>query len=178
MAKKANPRRYAQAVFEIAQENKEYDKWQADLQKMAAAVSTGSLLDALESPKISDKDKTGFLKQNLPGVSPLVMNLALLLVSRDSIGIIGEITAEYNNMLNRFRGVESADVITAVPIDEADKEKLKMQLGALTGTKIEIKTEVDPAILGGIVARVGGKLLDGSTRSKLAALKRQLAGRG
>ncbi len=174
MAKKANPRRYAQAVFEIAQENKEFDKWQSDLQKMAVAVNTGSLLDALESPKLTIEQKTRFLKESMGGISPLAMNLALLLVSRDIIGIIREIAAEYRLLLNKYRGIETADIVTAVPLDETEKDKLKVQLGALTGAKIEMKTEVDPAMLGGVVARVGGKLLDGSTRSKLAALKRQL----
>ena len=174
MAGKANPRRYAQAIFEIAQENKEFDKWQSDLRKMAAAVNTDSLLAALESPGISIQDKTRFLKQRMSGISPLALNLALLLISQSRIGIIQSITAEYENMLNESRGIQSAAVITAVPLDENDKTKLKAQLGALTGRQIEMKTEVDPGILGGVVARVGGKLLDGSTRSKLAALKRQL----
>jgi F-type H+-transporting ATPase subunit delta len=178
MAKKANPRRYAQAVFEIAQENNEFDEWQSDLGKMVAAVNTGSLLDALEDPRIKIEDKARFLRERVSGISPLAMNLALLLVSESGISIIGEIAAEYKKMLDDYRGIEMAEVITAVPLDETDKKKLKTQLSALTGVKIDLKTDVDPGILGGIIARVGGKLLDGSTRSKLAALKRDLEGRG
>jgi len=178
MAKKANPRRYAQAVMEIALETKELDRWHADLQKMAAAVNAGSLLEALESPKITIEDKVRFLKERLPGISPLAMNLALILVAQSGIRLIGEIAAEYEKLLNEQRGIAPADVITAVPLDNHEKDNLKAQLGALTGTKIELKTEVNPDILGGIIARVGGKLLDGSTRSKLAALKRQLENGG
>jgi F-type H+-transporting ATPase subunit delta len=178
MAGKTNPRRYAQAVFEIAQENKEFDKWQSDLHKMVAAVNTGSLLAALESPGISIQNKTQFLKERLGGIGPLALNLALLLISRSRIGIIEHIAAAYDSMLNEYRGIQSAEVITAVPLDEKDRTKLKSQLSALTGATVEIKTAVDPGILGGIVARVGGKLLDGSTRSKLAALKKQLESGG
>lgn len=178
MAGKANPRRYARAVFEIAQENNELDKWQVDLRKLVAAVNTGSMLEALESPKLTLEQKTDFLKQTVTGISSLALNLALLLVSRDAIRIINEVAAEYGSMLNDYRGIKTADVVTAVPLEEADKQKLKTQLGALTGAQIEMKTEVDPGILGGVFARVGGKLLDGSTRSKLAALKRQLESGG
>ena len=178
MAKKANPRRYAQAVFEIALEQKELDRWQTDLQQLAEAVNIGPFLDVLENPKITIAKKEKFIKESLPGISPLAVNLALLLVSQSSIHIMADIAAEYKKMLDARRGIEEAQVITAVTLDEKDKEKLKNQLGGITGTEIELKTAVDPAILGGIIARVGGKLLDGSTRSKLAALKRDLAGRG
>jgi F-type H+-transporting ATPase subunit delta len=174
MAKKANPRRYATAVFQIAQEKNDYDKWQSDLQHLAAAAADASFLDVLESPRLALADKTRFLKQTLPGLNPLAVNLVLLLVSRDIVNIIPGIAAQYLDLINESRGIAAADVITAVPLDNADKEKLKTQLSALTGAAVEIKTEVDPAILGGVIARVGGKLLDGSTRSKLAALKRTL----
>jgi F-type H+-transporting ATPase subunit delta len=178
MARKTNPRRYARAVFEIARENNELDKWQSDLQQLAVAAGDASFLAAMESPKIHAVDKAGFLKEILHGIGPLAVNLALLLVEKSSVGLIGEIAAEYKVMLNNQRGIEEAEVITAVPLDDNDKEKLKARLGRITGTRIELKTDVDPGILGGVIARVGGRLLDGSTRSKLAALKRDLEGRG
>ena len=174
MAKKANPRRYATAVFEIAQEKNDYDKWQSDLQHMAAAAADASFLDVLESPRLALDQKTRFLKQTLPGLSPLAVNLVLLLVSRDIVSIIPQIAAQYIDLMNEYHGIAAADVVTAVPLDNADKEKIRTQLSALTGAAVEIKAEVDPGILGGVIARVGGKLLDGSTRSKLAALKRRL----
>jgi len=178
MAKKANPRRYAQAVFELALEKEELERWRSDLEKMAGAMGDVAFLAALESPKIKIEDKARFLKERLGDTSPLAMNLALLLISRSGINMIGEIAAEYKKMLDKYRGIETAEVTTAVPLDDKDKVRLKARLGALTGAEIELKTAVDPEILGGIIARVGGRLLDGSTRSKLAALKRELVGRG
>ena len=79
-------------------------------------------------------------------------------------------------MLDNYLGVEQAEVVTAVPLDENDVQKLAKNLGAVVGKEVVVKAEVDPEILGGIIARVGGKLLDGSTRSRLAALKRELVG--
>jgi F-type H+-transporting ATPase subunit delta len=178
MARKTNPRRYARAAFEIAQENHELDKWLGDLQQLAAIAGNASFLAAMESLKISTADKAQLLKETLRSVGPLAVNLALLLVEKSSFGLIGEIAAEYKVMLNKERGIEEAEVITAVPLDDYDREKMETSLGSITGSKIELKTVVDPGILGGVIARVGGRLLDGSTRSKLAALKRNLEGRG
>jgi F-type H+-transporting ATPase subunit delta len=176
MARKTNPRRYARAAFEIAQENNELDKWQSDLQQLTSAGGSASFLAAMESPKISPEDKARLLKETLRRIGPLALNLALLLVEKSSFGLIGEIAAEYKVMLNKERGIEEAEVITAVPLDDYDKEKMETSLGRITGSRIELKTVVDPGILGGVIARVGGRLLDGSTRSKLAALKRELKG--
>jgi F-type H+-transporting ATPase subunit delta len=174
MAKKANALRYAQAVFEIALEKNELDRWQTDLQKVVAVVSAGDFVAALESPKIKLEAKAGFLKKRLGAVNPLAMNLALLLVSRSAIGIIAEVAGEYKNLVDAHRGIKAADVITAVPVDDSEKKELTEKLGELIKAKIEITSQVNPDILGGVVVRVGGKLLDGSTRSKLATMKRQL----
>jgi F-type H+-transporting ATPase subunit delta len=178
MAKQAYARRYAQAVFEIALEKNELDRWQADLQKMVGAVSDSTFLAALDSPKIKIEDKSRFLKERLGDINPLALNLALLLITRTGIGVITEIAGEYKRLLDSYHGIETAEVTTAVLLDDKETQKLADRLGVLVDAKVELNTQVDPEILGGIIARVGGKLLDGSTRSKLTALKKELAGRG
>ena len=173
---KAYARRYAQAVFEIALEKKELERWQSDLQRIAETVSDATVLSALENPKLKFNDKIRLFSENLSDINPLVLNLVRMLIARSRIGIIGAITDEYQDLLNSYQGIKKAQVITAVPLDEKDEEKLAENLGSMVGSRVILKSEVDPEILGGIIARVGGKLLDGSTRSKLAALKRQLSG--
>lgn len=176
MPRKVYARRYAQAVFEIALEKKELERWQSDLQKVVAAVSDEIFLAALESPKIKLDDKSKLLSKQLGKINPLAMNMIKLLIERGGIGMIGEIADEFQRLLDSYRGIQTADITTAVPLDNKDKKKLAENLGRLLDMKIEIRSEVDPEIIGGIVARVGGKLLDGSTRTKLAALKRELVG--
>ncbi len=176
MPRKVYGRRYAQAVFEIALEKKELERWQADLQKIVGAIGDDTFLAAMESPKIKIDKKTELLKKRLGDINPLALNLVLMLINRGGVGMIGEIAEEYQRLLDAYHGIQTAEVITAVPIDDKDKEKLAGNIGALVGTKVVLESEVDPEILGGIVAKVGGKLLDGSTRSKLAALKRELVG--
>lgn len=178
MANKTSAARYAQAVFELALEKKELERWQIDLREIAGTLEDTSFLAALEHPKIKIEDKTQFLKKRLGKISPLALNLALLLINRTSISLISQIADEYERLVNEYKGIETAQVVTAVPLDAAEKKELAVKLGEVTGAKVELKTEVDPSILGGVVARMGGKLLDGSTRTKLAALKRELAGEG
>jgi F-type H+-transporting ATPase subunit delta len=176
MPRKAYARRYAQAVFEMALEKKELERWQTDLQKIVGAVSDDTFLAAMESPKIKFSDKIRLLSELVGDVSPSALNLVRLLISKASIGLIGAITEEYQRLLDSYQGIEPAEVITAIPLDDKDIQKLTENLSALVGKKVVLKSEVDPGVIGGIVARVGGKLLDGSTRSKLAALRRELVG--
>jgi F-type H+-transporting ATPase subunit delta len=177
MPKKANARRYARAVFEIALETNEMEKWQSDLQKLVGVMSDAEVLAAMESPKIRFEDKSMLLTR-IGGVSPVALDLVRLLVVRNGIGMLGAVAAEYRRLVDAYHGIQQAQVVTAVPIDAKDKEKLAQNLGALVGSKVVVESRVDPDILGGVIARVGGRLLDGSTRSKLAALKRELAGAG
>jgi F-type H+-transporting ATPase subunit delta len=176
MPRKAYARRYAQAVFEIALEKKELERWQTDLQKIVGAVGDDTFLAAMESPKIKFDDKIRLLSELVGDVNPSALNLVRLLISKTSIGLIGDIAEEYQRLLDSYHGIEPAEVITAVPLDDKDIRKLTEKLSALVGKKIAMKSTVDSSVIGGIVARVGGKLLDGSTRSKLAALRRELVG--
>ncbi len=173
MPKKANTRRYAQAVFEIALENKELERWQADLQKIAGALSDAGLLAAMENPKIRFEDKSRLLAR-LEDINPLALNLVRLLITRNAVDMLGGIAGEYRRLADAYHGIKQAEVVTAVPLDDKDKEKMAARLGMLVDSKVVVESRVDPEILGGVIARVGGKLLDGSTRSKLAALKREL----
>ncbi len=178
MARKAYPRRYAQAIFEIALEKQELDKWQDDLDLLAGAVADASVQAVLASPKVKLNEKIKLLASALDKVNPLARNLAGLLLSRDGVGMLGAVAGEYRRLLDEHRGIAPAEVITAVPLDEGEAKRLADRLSALAGKQVVLETAVDDAIIGGVIARIGGKLLDGSTRSKLEALRRELVGTG
>ena len=178
MARRVYARRYSQAVFNIALETKKFDKWQSDLRKIASLSEDATLIALLESPKFRFDDKAKLLSERLGDINPLALNLVYLLVTRGRLGMIGDIADGYQQLLDSYRGIERAEVTTAIPLDKEDKLRLGKRLGAVVGKKVVVKPEVDSSLIGGIIARVGGKLLDGSTRSKLAALKRELAGVG
>jgi len=178
VARRGYARRYSQAVFEIALETKELDRWQSDLKKVVNVVGDAAFMALLESPRFRFEDKARLLSERLRGINPMALNLVLLLVTRGRLSIIGDIADGYQRLLDSYRGIETAEVTTAVPLDDKDKVKLAEHFGAMVGKKVRLKCEVDPSLIGGIVARIGDKLLDGSTRSKLMALKRELVGAG
>ena len=176
MARRAYAKRYSQAVFQIALETEELERWQSDLSNIVDALSDDAFRSLLESPRFHFDDKARLLSERLEGINPLALNLVHLLVAKGRLDIIDDIANEYQRLLDSYRGIEQAEVITVVPLGDEDKLKLAESLGAIVGKKIVLKSEVDPGLVGGIIVRVGGKLLDGSTRNKLAALKKVLAG--
>ncbi|MFH1651442.1 MAG: ATP synthase F1 subunit delta [Chloroflexota bacterium] len=178
MAKTAYARRYAQAVFEIALEAKGLEVWQKDLERIVALVSDPAVRAALENPKFAFEGKSLLLAEKLPGITPLALNLVGLLILKDHLEITGDIAAGYRQLLYRHRGILQAEVVTAAPLDTDQQEKLGKTLAKVTGSKVEMQLRTDPSVLGGFVARIDGRLLDGSTRSSLQALKKELIGAG
>ena len=176
MAARAYAKRYSQAVFEIALEKGELDGWQSDLEKIVTLSGDTALVSLMENPKLPFQEKAKVLAERLGDINPLALNLIYLLVSKGRLNMVSEVADEYRRLLDNYRGIEPAGVITAVPLAEADRLRLAERLGTVVGKQVVIKPEVDISLIGGIVARVGGKLLDGSTRSRLAALKRELSG--
>jgi F-type H+-transporting ATPase subunit delta len=174
VARVASAKRHAQAVFQIALEKKEVEKWRSELKTIAATLGDPQLRAILEDPKVHLSEKENLVGKCLPGISQLALNFAYLLVAKQRLSVLEQIVSEYERMADAHLGLEHAKVITAIPLDEEDQKKLSERLAAITGKKMVLTTEVDPAIIGGFVARVGDKLIDGSTKAKLEALKRTL----
>lgn len=174
MAGEIAAKRHAEAVFEIASERNELEKWRSDLELMAAVLGSPELIPVLESPKIRYEHKVSAVTQNLTGISELAANLAKLLILKHRVRLISDIAAKYGGLMDRQRGVEHAEVITAVEMDTQLEHKIREQLARITGSEIELKPRIDPAIIGGFVARMGDKVLDGSVRNQLQNLKQQI----
>jgi len=175
MARRIYARRYSQAVFNIALERDELDRWQSDLRKIATLGEDAPFIALVENPKIHFEDKARLLTERLGDINPLALNLVYLLVTRGRLRMVGDIADEYQRLLDSYRGIERAEVTTAVTLDDKERQRLEKQLEVVVGKKVILEPKVDPSVLGGIVARIGGKLLDGSTLSKLTALKKALA---
>jgi len=178
VARKVSARRYAQAVFEIALETKKIAEWQSDLEELASLAADAKVMAWLESPRVHLEDKARLLLERLKGVSHLALNLALLLVTKGRLNLLAGILSEYQRLVDSYQGIERGEVLTAIPLGEEDRRKLAEHLGAVVGKKVVLESQVAPDLLGGFVAKVGGKLLDGSVRSRLEALKREMIGIG
>ncbi len=176
MAGKVNAQRYSQAVFQFAEEKGELDKWQSDLNEITRLSEDVNVAAALKNYKLSSEAKAKLMSELLGDINPLAMNLIRLLLARDSLTMIGRISDEYNHLLDIQRGIERGEVITAVPLSDEDKSKLEERLSDIMDKKVFVQTRVDPGLLGGIIVKIGGKLLDGSTHSRLEALKSSIHG--
>jgi len=178
MPRISSGKRYAQAAFELALEKNELESWQISLGKIASIAADAKLMALLENPKLPFDVKRDLLEERLGEVNPLALNLACLLMSRGRLRIAGDISRQYDLLLDAHYGIEHAEVITALPLDDEDKERISRRLGEMTGRKIIIDAQVDPSVVGGFRAKIGDMLIDGSIRSRLESLRRSLVGVG
>jgi len=172
-------RRYARTIFRMALDKKELSRWQSDLRKVDSLLEDKALSALLSNPQMKWAEKEKALTQRLGEVHPLALKLISMLAAKGKLAQLGEIATEYQRLLDMYRGVEgveTAEVTTAIPLDADYQLKLAERITAIVDKPIILKTRVDPAIIGGIVIRVGDRLIDGSLRSKLDALRKELGG--
>jgi F-type H+-transporting ATPase subunit delta len=178
MARVTSGKRYAQAAFKLALEKGELESWQASLRRIADMSTDEKLVALLENPKLPFEAKKALLAERLGKINPLALNLAYLLVHKRRLSVAGDISLQYDRLLDTHYGVEHVEVITALPLGDEDRERISSQFGEITGHKVVIDAQVDPSIVGGIKAKIGDTLIDGSIRNRLEALRKSLAGTG
>ena len=179
MANSTYARRYSKAIFKIALEGKELNRWQSDLRRIAGIVKDETLFALLENPEVTFDDKAKVLSERLGEINPEALKLVAQLVAKSRLAMIVDISDEYQRLLDNYRGIEGAEVAevtTAIPLDDEDKLRLAQRITSLVGKPVVLKPKVDPSLIGGIMIKVGDKLIDGSIRSKLVALRKTLGG--
>lgn len=175
MLKGATARRYAQAVFEIGVEQGTVDRWRDDVRTLAEYYGDRHLRFVLREPKILFTRKEQIVRDLLgTKVQPDALNLALLLVERGLVEIAPAISTQFEKLYNDYRGQAVAQVTTAIQLDETLRGQIAGDLQRITGRRIILQERVDPSILGGVVARVGDTLIDGSLRRRFALLREQI----
>ena len=174
MPKRVSGKWYAQAIFEIALEKKGLESCQEGLEKLAELTRDESLTALFENPKLPFQAKKNALKELLGEVHPSILNLAFLLVTKDLLRLAGDISRSYRFLLDACRGIEHAEVTTAVPLDEKEREFIARRIGEIIGKKVSLDLQVNPSILGGLIARIGDTLIDGSVRQNLDSLGKSL----
>lgn len=178
MPRTVSGKRYAQAAFEIARERNELEEWRSSLMKMAQVIQDPKLVALLENPKLPFDFKQRLLEEQLGKINPLAFNLACLLVAKGRLRIAEQVAGEYGRLLDAYYGIEHAQVTTAIPLDSEDKERLSHHLEVITRKKIIADIQASPSILGGIIVKINDRLIDGSIRSKLEALRKRLVEAG
>ncbi len=169
-------KRYAQASFELARDRDELEVWERDLRALADALASPEALAFVASRQVNRAAKEAFLRQAAGEPAPLVWNLVQLLTAKGRLALLPQIAEQFQALLDEHRGIAHAEVVTAVAMSDEERQALARRLSELTGKQVLVEAQEEPEILGGLIARIGDRLIDGSTRSKLLALKRQLAG--
>lgn len=179
MVSRALARRYAQAAMQIAGERNEVETWRQELGRAAQVLADPDLLAALQHGRVPLEQRLELARRTVLGLSPLVMNLVLLLVARGRVGVAGAIAEEFGAMADERSGVAMADVVTATPLeDEPLRQQVAEWLRGISGRRVTLRTAVDPGVVGGVVARIGDRLVDASIRTRLEVMRRALAGGG
>jgi len=178
MPQVSSGKRYAQAFFELALEKGEPESWQVGLSKVTGIVTDIKIMGLLENPKLPFDAKKNLLKERLGKVDPLVLNLFYLLMSRGKLKILDDISRHYERLLDAHYGIEHAELITAVPLDDEFKKSLSTQFAEMVGHEVIIDAQTDPSVIGGFRARIGDTLIDGSIKNTLESLRKNLVGAG
>jgi len=175
MPKGAIARRYAGAMFDIGLKQHSLERTLEDVRGIAQVFAHRKLAYLLREPKVPAQRKETAIRQALANkLLPTSLNLALLVVQRELVDIMPNIANELEQLVLNYKNEAIADVTTATRIDDAELTQIKQALEKRTGKTIITHARVQPDILGGIIARVGDQLIDGSVRSRLAALRQQL----
>jgi F-type H+-transporting ATPase subunit delta len=170
-------RRYARALFSLALEEGGHERTGEELEAVAQAIrSSGEARTLAESPAYTPAQRhalVSVLVQKL-SLSPLVASFLSLLVDRHRLAEVPAVARSYGEMLDEKVGRVRATVVSAKPLADDDLQRVRETLAAVTRRTIVLDSRSDPKIVGGLVAQVGPKVWDGSIRTQLDRLRREL----
>ena len=165
--------KYATAIFEIAKDEKNLDGYDKDLGKVRAEVfAIPEAVKFFQNPLVPQQAKKDLLRRAFDKeISETVMNFLMLLVDKKRIGVFSEIYDIFTSLKNKEQGILIADVTTAFPLTKKQQDALVKKLTTLTERKIKVRPHKDESILGGLILKIGDKLIDGSAAGRLRALQ-------
>lgn len=168
--------KYAQAVFELAQEKDMLDEVQQQLTMVESTISGhNELATLLYHPRVPAQAKKETISKLFgTEIVEFLHKFLMLLVDKRRETLLPAIVEEYVKIANQARNIDEAEVTTAMPLTEAEKAALVAKLSAVTGKNIILKTAVNAKLLGGVVVKIGDKLVDGSVARQLQTLKMAL----
>ena len=179
MPASASARRYASAAFVVAGESGDYDTWLNTLSEVARILRIPSARTVFMSPSVPTSQKSAALDRLLPDATPTIRNFLHILAERARLDEVPGIADALRDLINEKRGIITADVTTAIALDGNMERLVAGRLAEHLGRdpeKVTIRSRIDPAIIGGVVARIGDQVIDDSVRGRIERLRRTLAG--
>ena len=167
-------KRYAKALVELGAERKLVGRFGEELAQVAGVVSSQATFRLLlESPTFSPAKKASLLNDLAERlqVSPEMRNFLCLLLEKDRLSFLAEIEADYRRLADDLSGVVRARVTAAEELEPAQQQAIIASLERQTGKKIELKAQVDPSLIGGLLVEVGGRQFDSSLKTQLKRIE-------
>jgi F-type H+-transporting ATPase subunit delta len=166
--------RYSTALFDLAREAGELDRVEADLNQLSEALATSPELDDLIRNPVYTRAEQGRAMAAVAermGLSDLVGNVVGLMAQKRRLFALPEMIAMFRALLAEHRGEVTADVTAAHPLSDVQRDALAAKIKGSLGRDVKLNVSVDPGIIGGLVVRVGSRMIDSSIRAKLARLQ-------
>ncbi len=170
-------KRYARALLEIGKEDGNMEQYGRELASVASLLADSEELEqVLANPAIAFEDRSRLLNTFLDklGLSPIVNNFFRLLMDRGRISAARDISAVYSRLVDEEKGITRAEVVSAAPLAENEVERLKEVLAKLAGSEVVVEIKEDSSLIGGVRAKIGDLVLDGSIKTQLETLKDSL----
>lgn len=173
---RGSARRYAEAAFQIALRDGTVEVWLSDLERAAETLGREDALRVLANPAVPYEARADLAERITAGqVSAQALNLVRLLLRRGRIDLLAGVMAEFQKLHRRREGITEATIVSAATLGPTEEEALRTRLTELTGGRVVMDFSVDPSILGGVIVRLGDRLIDGSVRGRLERLRSRLA---
>lgn len=177
MSNLAAARRYARSLFEVCLKEGDPERAEVELADFADVfASHPGLEEALTNPAVPVQKKRALISDlvSRAGYTPVVSKLLVLLAERDRLLILPELVEAYRDQLRAHSQVVLAEVTTAVALPPERAEALARSLSAATGKQVTVSATIDPGIIGGVIARIGSVVFDGSVSRQLQKMKERL----
>jgi F-type H+-transporting ATPase subunit delta len=169
------PRRYAEAAFEIALRDGTVETWRSELDLAAGELDSADLGEVLANPALPLEERLAAAGDVFAKLSAPARNLVLLMVRRARIDQLGRVAAEFRRLDDKRNNLIHATATSATPLAAAEVRAITARLEQMTGGSIALETAIEPDLIGGLVVRIGDRLIDGSVRGRLERLRNQLA---
>jgi F-type H+-transporting ATPase subunit delta len=178
MTTRSIARRYGRALLDVARQEADPEAVERELREITECIEGhDDLRRLLASPAVPTPRKraaVAALLEHTGSISSVVSKLLLLLAERNRLGLLGGIRHAYGESLLAFRQIVRAEVTTAVPLSAERADAIVRGLSKTTGKHVTLSTHVDPTIIGGVIARLGSVVYDGSVTRQLDRLKATL----
>ncbi len=171
----AAAKRYARAVFELAQQDGQVEEWHERLERVHALISNDSVAAVLTNPTIPVDRRMALITAPPHQLDKEATNLARLLIESGRVAAIAEVVSEFDRLADAAAGRVRATVTTAVEMEAVDRDLLAERLSKQLGGDVRLEMQVDARILGGLKLQYGDHLIDASVAARLQQLRRRLA---